>query len=108
MTRSAIFILISFSLVWGASGSIADTIGKTDGKITFNKHCASCHPNGGNIINPAKSIRNKDLEKAGIKRWQDIVAKMRKPGPGMPIFNNQLIADKEARIVAEYILKNFK
>lgn len=86
----------------------AEQKGKLDAKAGFNKHCAVCHPDGGNIINKTKSIRKGDLQKAGIKNWQGIVAKMRKPGPGMTAFPKEMIADKDAKAIAEYILKTFK
>ena len=40
--------------------------------------------------------------------YQDIVAKMRNPGPGMTKFEKKDVSDKEARAIAEYILKTFK
>jgi cytochrome c6 len=98
--------LISAALL--AATAQADTKGKIDAKAEFAEHCASCHPAGGNIINPAKTIKKAELSKAGIKTWKDIVAKMRKPGPGMTTFSKQDISDKEAKEIAEYILKTFK
>ena len=77
-------------------------------KAEFEKHCASCHPAGGNIINQAKTLKKAELQKSGIKNWQDVVAKMRKPGPGMTAFPKQTMSDKEAKAIAEYILTTFK
>lgn len=86
----------------------AEPKGKPDAKSAFDKHCVSCHPDGGNVINQAKPIKKADLQKAGIKTWKDIVAKMRNPGPGMKTFSKKDISDKDARAIAEYILKTFK
>ena len=72
------------------------------------KNCAVCHANGGNIINPAKPINKKALEANGIAKPADIVGKMRNPGPGMTRFDEKTIPDKEAKAIAEYILKTFK
>jgi cytochrome c6 len=91
-----------------AIGAQADTKGKMDAKKEFEKHCATCHPDGGNMINPAKPLGKEALEKNGVKSWKDIVAKMRNPGPGMTKFGKKEISDKEARAIAEYILKTFK
>jgi cytochrome c6 len=33
---------------------------------------------------------------------------MRNPGPGMTKFDKKTISDKEARAIADYILKTFK
>ncbi len=82
--------------------------GKIDGKKEFEEHCASCHKDGGNIVNPAKTLKKADLAANGVKKWQDIVNKMRNPGPGMNTFDKKEVSDKEARAIAEYILKTFK
>jgi cytochrome c6 len=85
----------------------ADTGGKIDAKAEFDKHCAVCHPSGGNIINKAKPLTKEARTTNGIKSWKDIVAKMRNPGPGMTKFDKKTISDKEAKAIAEYILKTF-
>jgi cytochrome c6 len=81
---------------------------KIDGKKEFTEHCAVCHPKGGNVINAAKTLGRKELEANGIKSARDIIAKMRKPGPGMTQFDKKTIPDSEAKAIAEYILKTFK
>jgi cytochrome c6 len=86
----------------------ADMGGKLDAKAEFQEHCASCHPDGGNIVNKAKSLTKDALKTNGIKNWKDIVAKMRNPGPGMTKFDKKQISDKEAKAISEYILKTFK
>ncbi|HTZ18743.1 MAG TPA: c-type cytochrome [Dissulfurispiraceae bacterium] len=81
---------------------------KISGKAEFQEHCSVCHPDGGNIVNPAKTLHKKDLDANGVKKVSDIVAKMRNPGPGMTQFDKKTISDKEAKAIAEYILKTFK
>lgn len=105
IAASALMTICSFATV-----GLADTKkgGKIDGKKEFEEHCAVCHPNGGNIINAAKPIGKKALSANGIKGAKDIIAKMRKPGPGMTPFDKKAISDKEAKAIAEYILKTFK
>ena len=78
------------------------------GEEAFVKNCAVCHANGGNIINPSKPINRKVLEANGIRKPADIVRQMRNPGPGMTRFDEKTIPDKEAKAIAEYILKTFK
>jgi len=77
------------------------------GEKAFVKHCAVCHPNGGNIINTAKPLYKKALEANGFKTPDDIVRNMRNPGPAMTRFDEITIPDKEARAIAEYVLKTF-
>lgn len=86
----------------------ADMEGKMDAKAEFEKHCAICHPGGGNSVNKAKTLKKEALKKNGIKSWKDIVAKMRNPGPGMTKFDKKEMSDKEAKAIAEYVLKTFK
>src|SRR5512139_3116204 len=78
------------------------------GQTEFKEHCAACHPDGGNIINPQRTLHKKDREAHGVKTAQDIIKKMRNPGPGMTAFDEKTIPDKEAKKIAEYILKTFK
>ncbi len=81
---------------------------KIDGKKEFEEHCTVCHKDGGNMINPAKTLSKKDREANGVKSAKDIIALMRKPGPGMTAFDKKTISDKEAKAIADYILKTFK
>lgn len=81
---------------------------KIDAKQEFEKHCAVCHPNGGNIVNAQKTLARKSLEANGVKGVKGVVAKMRNPGPGMTAFDEKTISAKEATAIAEYILKTFK
>jgi cytochrome c6 len=78
------------------------------GEDLFKQHCAPCHPNGGNIVNPQKTLRQKDRESNGVKTASDIVSKTRNPGPGMTKFDEKALPDKDAQAIAEYILKTFK
>lgn len=106
-------IIISISLLATtafATAGLADTRKgeKIDGAKEFQKHCASCHPDGGNIVNSAKTLKKATLEANGVKTWKDIVAKMRNPGPGMTKFEKKDVSDREAKAIADYILKTFK
>jgi cytochrome c6 len=78
------------------------------GKALFEQHCAVCHPNGGNIINPKFTLHKKDRDAHGITKTADIIGKMRHPGPGMTKFDKSTIPDKDARKIANYILRTFR
>lgn len=77
------------------------------GEALFKEHCASCHPDGGNIVNPKKTLKKGDLHANNIRSKKDIVAFMRKPGPGMLTFDEKTISNHDAEEIAEYILKKF-
>jgi cytochrome c6 len=93
-----------------ATAGFADTKKgqKIDGKKEFEEHCVVCHKDGGNMVNPAKTLSKKDREANGVKNAKDIMAKMRNPGPGMTAFDKKTISDKEAKAIADYILKTYK
>ncbi len=93
-------------LVVGAAGT-AKGAGKT-GEALFKQNCSPCHADGGNIVNPQKTLHKKDREANGVKTASDIMGKMRNPGPGMTKFDENTISDKDAKEIANYILKTFK
>src|SRR6185369_1958998 len=103
--RKALIVTVAMLAIGSFACSVQADMkkGKLDAKAEFEEHCASCHPDGGNIINKAKPIDKKTLEKNGIKTWKDIVAKMRNPGPGMTKFDKKEIPDAEAKAIAVYI-----
>lgn len=80
--------------------SVASFAAET-GEAIFKAKCASCHPDGGNIIKPGESIK-------GIKDTKKITKKIRKGGGGMPAFDAKAVSDADAKSVADYIVKTFK
>jgi len=80
----------------------------SQGEELYQKHCSSCHPNGGNIINAQKTLHKQSLEANGVKTVDDIVDKMRHPGPGMMTFDETTLPDAQAKAIAEYVLATFK
>ncbi|MFA7403419.1 MAG: c-type cytochrome [Pelobacteraceae bacterium] len=71
------------------------------GEAIFKEKCASCHPDGGNIIKPSETLK-------GIKDPAKIIKKARKGGGGMPAFDSKAISDADAKLLAKYIIKTFK
>ena len=81
---------------------------ETTGEGLFKKHCVLCHPNGGNIIRPEKTLMKDHLEAHGIKTPGDIVNVMRNPGKGMKKFPEDKLSDADAKKIAEYVLETFQ
>jgi cytochrome c6 len=106
VTGTAVFCIVTLA----AAVAFADHPKgeKISGKKEFDEHCAVCHPNGGNIVNKAKTLSKKDRDANGVKSVKDIVAKIRKPGPGMTEFDKKTVSDQEAAEIAKYIIKTFK
>ena len=103
---AAILFLIAIAVVSSTGMNSMEAAEKT-GEQLFKEHCALCHPEGGNIISPKKTLLKKDLEANSIKTEEDVVRVMRKPGPGMTAFDMKSIADKDARKITDYIFKKF-
>ena len=74
----------------------------------FKAKCAACHPDGGNIMKKEKTLHKKDLEANKLKTVKDLVNYLRSPGPGMPKFDEKSLPAKDAKEVAEYVIKTFK
>jgi cytochrome c6 len=110
MKKRLIAAVAMLTLGLFVTAGLADTKkgGKVDGKKEFEEHCAVCHKDGGNMTNPAKTLSKKDRAANGVKSVKDIIAKIRKPGPGMTAFDSKTISDKEAKAIAGYILTTFK
>jgi len=103
MKKQLILTLAAVTLTLTAATAFA-----ASGEELFKQHCDACHPDGGNIIKPQKTLHKKNLAKDGIKDWKGVVKNMRKPGEGMTKFDVKTISDKDAKAIAEYVLKTFK
>jgi cytochrome c6 len=105
-------IIIAVAVLFIASLSTAvfaeKSSAKNPGEAKFKEHCTLCHPDGGNIVNPRKTLHKKDLTANNVKNVGDIMKIVRSPGPGMTTFDAKTLPDKDAEEIAKYILKTFK
>ncbi len=74
----------------------------------FSHYCAGCHPDGGNVLYPQKTLYRHDLAANGIATPAGIVAKMRHPDPGMKQFDKEYVSDRDALAIAQYVLATFR
>ena len=105
---AATVLALSVSLAGTPVFAKEETKKEGAGEKLFKQNCSVCHPDGGNIINPKKTLHKKDLDANGVRKPEDVVSRMRNPGHGMTKFDTKTIPDKEAREIAEYVLKAFK
>jgi cytochrome c6 len=77
------------------------------GEELFKAKCAACHPDGGNIMNAKKTLKKKDLTANKIKNSADFVKYLRAPGAGMTKFDAAALPDKDAKVIAAYVMKTF-
>lgn len=100
------FVAISGLLTMGRA-EVKEAQDQT-GEELFKMHCALCHPDGTNIINPEKNLRKINREANNIFTKADIVDKMRHPGKDMTFWSASKLPDSEAEKIADYVIKTFK
>jgi cytochrome c6 len=98
MKKGIILATLVLSATLLASAASAESTG---GEAIFKAKCASCHPDGGNIIKPKETLK-------GIKDPKKITNKIRKGGGGMTAFDAKAVSDADSKAVADYIIKTFK
>jgi cytochrome c6 len=101
-------VLVVMMVCSGSMVRAEDAAKNSPGEKQFAKHCAVCHPQGGNIVNPKKTLRKNDLAANNIKTEKDIIKEFRNGVPGMPKFDENAISKADAQEIAQYILKSFK
>ncbi len=69
----------------------------------FAKYCSSCHKDGGNIMNPKKTLSKDHLATNKVDNIGSISALITSGKPPMPAFGKDL-SDKEIADVAKYVL----
>jgi cytochrome c6 len=109
MKKTVIIAAVLSSMVcFGITASAEKSATANPGEAKFKEHCTMCHPEGGNIVNPKKTLHKKDREANNIKVEADIIKLMRNPGPGMIKFDEKTLPAKDAQEIASYIIKTFK
>jgi len=104
-------MLICCAAIFGCSRKTAQRTGAEQlklGRELFAYHCSACHPDGGNLIYPAKTLQRMVMAANGITTPGQIVDRMRNPGPRMKRFNKATISDQDATAIAQYILQAFR
>lgn len=98
MKKGIVAVTLMYSVSLLASAAFA---AEPTGEELFKAKCAACHPNGGNIIKPKETLK-------GIKDPKKITMKIRSGGGGMTAFDAKAISDKDAKLIADYVIKTFK
>jgi cytochrome c6 len=101
-------VLIVVMLCSVSIAAAEDNTKAMPGEKLYAQHCAVCHPQGGNIVNPKKTLGKNALAANNIKTEADISKLLRNGAPGMPKFDENAISKKDAQEIARYILKTFK
>jgi cytochrome c6 len=73
------------------------------GAGVFNANCAVCHMGGNNTVNPAKTLKQGDLDANGKNTAAAIVTQVTNGNGAMPAFGSTLSAS-DIENVAAYVL----
>jgi cytochrome c6 len=97
------FILTTFS-------EQGDTAMDSSGAILFRDNCYRCHPDGGNIINPSKTLHQNSLAANNLQSENALLQYLINPGPGMPrlIHRENGLSEPDAKKIIQHIMKTFK
>jgi cytochrome c6 len=93
--------LAIFTFAFSTPASAADTV---SGAALFKANCAQCHVGGGNLVNRAKTLKKKALEKYNMYSAEAIIAQVTHGKGAMPAFGKRLKAD-QIENVAAYVLE---
>ncbi|MEM7556310.1 MAG: c-type cytochrome [Cyanobacteria bacterium P01_A01_bin.84] len=74
------------------------------GKAIFAANCNACHLGGNNVVNPAKTLKQSDLEKYSMNSLEAITTQVTNGKNAMPAFRGRL-NDKQIEDVATYVLE---
>ena len=72
------------------------------GQVLFEKHCAGCHINGGNIIRRGKTLKLSALKRQGIDN-PDVIAKIAREGIGSMSGYEERLGENGDQLVAQWI-----
>jgi cytochrome c6 len=88
--------------LYGAESATGDP--KKGSEIFQRLQCFTCHPSGGNIINPQRPLKGKEFAKRYAQDTQ-IAALIRRgsPGTAMPGFSTDRLSDTDMVDLTAYI-----
>ena len=98
MKTSTLLTVTALAIAVAAGSALA---GQKSGEALYKEKCASCHPNGGNVMNPKETLK-------GLKNQNAILKQIRKGGGGMPAFDKKSLSDAEAKAIATDVITTFK
>jgi|WetSurSiteA1Bulk_404760.scaffolds.fasta_scaffold00233_8 mono/diheme cytochrome c family protein len=110
--RMAIIAII-VALVHGMMGLLSEGVIRTGisqkpakseetayGTKIFRENCVQCHPRGGNLINPAKTLKGSEK----LTDFNTFLSYIRNTKGMMPSFSSGQISDEEAMALYHYII----
>ena len=106
LDRPLLQAALAASLIWSAPclPAVADA-----GAAIFEAKCVACHVQGGNVLNPGKTLSREALQKNAYTEQASIVNLLRVGKGQMPKYQGSIppvsrLTDEELEEVASYVL----
>ncbi|WP_250395212.1 c-type cytochrome [Synechococcus sp. MU1655] len=90
-------VLLAVMLVWPSTALAVES-----GASLFQNNCASCHPNGTNIIRRARTLKIKALRQRGLDS-SEAIAQVAREGIGQMSGYADALGDGGDVVVAEWV-----
>ena len=103
VTRMISSLIAAWAIALFLFPSSVSAANLSNGAKVFSANCASCHVKGGNLVNPAKTLKRPDLEKFEMASLAVIKTQVTNGKAAMPAFKGRL-TDEQIENVANYVL----
>ncbi|NJK28325.1 MAG: c-type cytochrome [Coleofasciculaceae cyanobacterium SM2_3_26] len=101
---SVILLAVTAAVLFFANPAVAADAAA--GAAVFKAQCISCHANGKNTVNPAKTLKKADLEKYGMYSMAAVVNQVTNGKAAMPAFGKtKRLKPEQIENVAAYVLE---
>ncbi len=103
MKKVLVFLSVALCvlLLWSPVAMAGDAV---RGEQVFKAICAACHIGGGNVIQPAKTLKKSALEKYAMLDLNEIITQVTNGKNAMPAFRDRLTPE-QINDVATYVLE---
>ena len=95
------FVLLLSTLLWGASARATDI---PDGTAIFDRQCAGCHLNGGNIVRRGKNLKMRALQRNKMDSVEAIADLVTNGKNNMSAYGDRLTPE-EIYAVSHYVFE---
>lgn len=79
-------LIMAVLLLLCSAAAPRNAVAQTDGAALYHKHCAGCHHEG-----------------STLKLADPLLHSVRVPPPGMPLFDEEKLSDRDVRTIGEYL-----
>lgn len=104
MKRLFSVLLLTLAIATFMFSPVAIAADAAEGAKIFGANCAACHMGGGNMVNPAKTLKKDVLEQYEMASLEAITTQVTNGKAAMPSFKGKLTPE-QIENVATYVLE---